>query len=450
MAALDALLLKGDAWPTTRPVMTMVLVLEQQPAPGRLEAAFRHAAAEVPRMHQRVVRSALAAGRASWVRDQNFDLDYHLRRIGAPGDGSFEAALEWASAGATAPFDAARPLWDAVIVDRLVDGRTVVVIRAHHAIADGVRAIQMMAALLDLEPDAASPEAPREVGRTELSPSTSQILRAFKRAWVTNPQKSSELSRSAFEAGLHPVQTLKNTNAYVRSALRTMDRGHAQPSPLMAGRGTSRRFTTMALPLDCLKAAAKKNAVTVNDVYLTALLGGVGKYHEAFELPPADVAVALPIDVAGEEQHEAGNHISAAILPGPASIADPIERLRAVHDLVASRRGEPGLRAMDHLAPTLGQLPARVAIAVMGVHARRVDLQASNLIGPSFPLFMAGEKVEQMNAFGPLPGVPVMAVLVSYDGMATIGFTLDPSAVTDIPLFTQCVRDSFDELVQID
>jgi len=198
-----------------------------------------------------------------------------------------------------------------------------------------------------------------------------------------------------------------------------------------------------------LKVIATKNAVTVNDVYLTGLLGGMGRYHEAFELPRCDVPIALPIDVAVADHHEAGNHIGAAILPGPASMADPVERLRAVHDLVVSRREEPGLRAMDHLAPTLGQLPARVAIAALGVHARRVDLQASNLVGPSFPLFLAGEKVEQMNAFGPLPGVPVMAVLVSYDGTCTIGFTLDPSAITDAPLFVECVRDSFDELIQI-
>ena len=449
VAALDELLLKGDAWPTTRPVMTMVLVLAEQPAPGRLEAAFVRAAAEVPRMRQRVVRSVLAAGRASWVADEDLDLDYHLRRIGAPGDGSFEAALDWASAGATAPFDAARPLWDATIVERLVDRRTLVVIRAHHAIADGVRAIQMMAALLDLEPHPPSPDAAQDDGRTELSPSTSQIVRAFQRVWVINPQTASDRSRSAFEASLHPFRMLVKSTAYVRSALRTMDRGDAHPSPLLSERGSSRRFATVALSLEDLKVIATKNAVTVNDVYLTGLLGGMGRYHEAFELPRCDVPIALPIDVAGADHHEAGNHIGAAILPGPASMADPVERLRAVHDLVVSRREEPGLRAMDHLAPTLGQLPARVAIAALGVHARRVDLQASNLVGPSFPLFLAGEKVEQMNAFGPLPGVPVMAVLVSYDGTCTIGFTLDPSAITDAPLFVECVRDSFDELIQI-
>ena len=58
-----------------------------------------------------------------------------------------------ASESATAPFDSARPLWDATLVTGVADGRAVLLLRLHHAIADGVRALHMMAHLLDLEPD---------------------------------------------------------------------------------------------------------------------------------------------------------------------------------------------------------------------------------------------------------------------------------------------------------
>lgn len=449
LAALDELLLKGDAWPTTRPIMTMALVLSRPPAAGLLEAAFDHATRAVPRMRQRVAHSAWTAGRASWVDDDAFDPAYHLRGIGAPGDRSLDAALEWASGASTVPFDPARPLWDAVLVERLVGGGAVVVIRAHHAIADGVRAIQMMATLLDLEPSPPSPPPRPDVNDapTVLSPDIAQVLRAAGRAWVTNPLQMGALASSVFGASLHPMRAVADTTSYVRSALRTVDRAHAEPSKLLSGRSSSRRFMTLEVSLDAMKATAKANAVTVNDVYLTGLLGGMRRYHEAFDLEAADVALALPINIGGTNQHEAGNHISAAIIPGPASIADPAERLRTVHELVTARRAEPGLRALDRLAPTLRQVPARVAIAVMGAHARRVDLQASNLVGPPCPVYLAGEKVERMYGFGPLPGIPAMAVLVSYGGVCTIGLTLDPAAVTDTVLFARCVADAFDELL---
>jgi len=448
LTALDELLLKGDAWPTTRPVMTLALLMSRTPEAGRLEAAFVKAISTVPRMRQRVARSVWTFGRASWVDVDEFELSYHLRRIGAPGDGSLDAALTWASAGATAPFDPARPLWDAVLVERLVDGRALMVIRAHHSIADGVRAIQMMAALLDLEPSPppGSSQDDAEKPPTVLSPNAAQLLRAIGRTWVTNPAQTVDVARSVSRASLLPAHAVADTTAYVRSAIRTVDSSRATPSTLLSGRSSSRNFATLEVPLDAIKATARTNEATVNDVYLTALIGGLRKYHQAFDRVPADIALALPIDVAGDSEHQAGNHISAAIIPGPASVEDPVARLRIVHALVASRRAEPGLGALDHLAPTLRQIPARAAIAAMGVHARRVDLQASNLIGPAFPLYLAGQKVHRMYAFGPLPGVPAMAVLVSYEGVCTIGFTLDPAAITDTDLFVNCVHDAFEEL----
>lgn len=450
LAALDELLLKGDAWPATRPIMTLSLVLSRTPDAGRLEQAFEQATRAVPRMRQRVAQSPWAAGRASWVNDDHFDLSYHLRSIGAPGDGSLDAALAWVSSGATAPFDPGRPLWDAVLIERLAGDGSLVVVRAHHAIADGVRAIQMMAALLDVDPSQRQPQHNDNADLSRaLSPNTAEMIRAFERAWVTNPRLANSMARSLQKVGLHPIDTLTSATAYVRSALRTLDRGTADPSPLFAARSPVRKFATLEVPLDAMKAAAKSNGAIVNDVYLTALLGGLTRYHQAFGLPAADFAVALPVDVSGANQHEAGNHISAAIIAGPASLEDPIARLRRVHDLVASRRAELGLQALDRLAPTLRQIPARLAIAAMGAHARRVDLQASNLVGPPCPLYLAGEKVETMFAFGPLPGVPAMGVLVSYNGMCTVGFTLDPAAVTDTALFVDCMHDAFEELFKI-
>jgi WS/DGAT/MGAT family acyltransferase len=449
LGALDELLLKGDSEPTTRPYMSLVLVLSRPPSAALLDAAFTRALSSVPRMRQRVARSSWTGGRASWVDDETFDLSYHLRRIGAPGDGTLAAALAGASAISTAPLDPARPLWEAVVVERLVDGRALLIVRAHHAIADGVRGIEMMAALLDLEPAPAGTPSAGDVDdlRRVLPPEAAQMLRGLARVWVSNPRRTSSLYWSLFRAGRRPMKAISDSASYVRSALRTVDRGDAAPSPLFANRSSSRRYATLEIPLDAMKSTAQVHGVTLNDVYLAALLGGWRRYHEAFDIPAADVPLALPIDVSGTQQHAAGNHISAAIIPGPASISDPAERLRAVHRLVLSRRAEPGLGAVNHLAPTFRQVPAPIAIAALGAHARRVDLQASNLMGPPCPVYIAGERVERLHAFGPLPGLPVMAVLISYEGVCSIGLTLDPAAVTDIELFLTCLHEGFDEIL---
>ena len=103
--------------------------------------------------------------------------------------------------------------------------------------------------------------------------------------------------------------------------------------------------------------------------------------------------------------------------------------------------------AAVRLAPVLHQIPAWIATAGINAYSRRVDLQASNIVGPDCAVYLAGAKVHRFYAFGPLPGVPAMAVLVSYEGICTIGFTIDPAAITDPELFVALTRESFDELL---
>ena len=99
------------------------------------------------------------------------------------------------------------------------------------------------------------------------------------------------------------------------------------------------------------------------------------------------------------------------------------------------------------LAPILHQVPTWVTTPALKAYARRVDLQASNIVGPDCAVFLAGTKVERFYAFGPLPGVPLMAVLVSYEGVCTVGFTVDPAAVTDVDGLMSCMQESFVELI---
>jgi hypothetical protein len=68
-------------------------------------------------------------------------------------------------------------------------------------------------------------------------------------------------------------------------------------------------------------------------------------------------------------------------------------------------------------------------------------------MGAPVPIFVAGARVERIYPFGPLPGVPVMSVLLSHCGTCCIGITLDPAAVTEPALFVDCVRAGFDEVV---
>ena len=222
VAPLDALLLKGDADPSTRAIMNAALVLSSEPDNDALGEAFDRAARAVPRMRQRVVDDGWYWGRATWVPDDAFDVMGHVRQVGAPGDGSVSAVLAMASSFATAPFDPAKPLWDATLVTGVEGGRAVLLMRVHHAIADGVRALHMMANLLDLEPHPSRDELPaleqrgagiRAVGERWVR-TTSQVM-------VTRQQRADSWLVSCWKARCTRARASPGPAGTSRSVLRT-------------------------------------------------------------------------------------------------------------------------------------------------------------------------------------------------------------------------------------
>ncbi len=448
VAPLDALLLKGDADPTTRAIMCAALVLAGTPEPARLTHAFERASRAVPRMRQRVTTSGWPLGRAKWVPDDAFDVGEHIRRVGAPGDTSVEAVLDMASESATSPFDPARPLWDATLVTGVAGDRAVLLLRVHHAIADGVRALHMLANLLDLEPDPATEDlVTLEQRGSGFKAARDHVVRTSSQTVLTSQHRANSLARLMVGGTFRPVETVSTAASYANSALRTYGHGSADPSPLLRARSRARKFATLEFPLSDLRRVAKAHAATVNDVFLAGLLGGMGAYHESHGVVVTDLPVAFPIDVGGEQSIDSGNHFSAAVISGPCSVSDPVGRLEAVHELVVSRRAEPGVDAPLRLAPVLHQAPTWLTAPTLKAYARRVDLQASNIVGPDCAVYLSGTKVERFYAFGPLPGIPVMAVLVSHEGICTLGFTVDPAAVTDLAGLMDCTRTSFADLM---
>jgi hypothetical protein len=85
-----------------------------------------------------------------WIDDPDLCIRSHVHRIGAPAPGSDQVL-----AGLVAQI-ASQPL------EGLAEGRVALVFKIHHAVADGVSAIQLLLQLLD-----PSPEGPEACGSHE-------------------------------------------------------------------------------------------------------------------------------------------------------------------------------------------------------------------------------------------------------------------------------------------
>src|SRR3954447_20806079 len=154
MSDADALMWTIEKDPLLRSTITAVSILDSSPDADRLVESLDRATRLVPRLRQRVVSNALSIAPPRWEFDPNYDLDYHLRWMRAPGEGSLRDLLDVAQPIAMQGFDRARPLWEFTVIDGLADGRAALIMKVHHAITDGIAAIKIAMHLFDLEREA--------------------------------------------------------------------------------------------------------------------------------------------------------------------------------------------------------------------------------------------------------------------------------------------------------
>jgi hypothetical protein len=144
-----------------------------------------------------------------------------------------------------------------------------------------------------------------------------------------------------------------------------------------------------------------------------------------------------------------GNHFVPARFDVPLVIEDPVERMRAVHELVAEQRAEPALDLVDPMAGVLNRLPRGITTEVFGSVLRGVDVVTSNVPGAPIELFSAGAKVTDMYAFAPLSGAAVNITLLSYVDTCHIAVNSDRAAVADPERLLACLREGWDEILAV-
>jgi hypothetical protein len=166
LTALDQLMLRAStAWPQDIGALALLDGANLLGPNGRLRIEAVREAIEsrlqlVPRFRQVVYVPRRGLGGPLWVDAPSFELGDHLRVHPLPA-GSGEADLLVAIERLRRqPLDPARPLWELWFLTGLPNRQVALFVRLHHAIADGMASMTIVAALLDPAPDAAATPAP--------------------------------------------------------------------------------------------------------------------------------------------------------------------------------------------------------------------------------------------------------------------------------------------------
>ena len=449
MSAFESVMWRLESDPRLRSPMVAVELLDTEPDWDRLYAAHDWGTRLVPRFRERVVEPPLGLGRPVWAVDPNFDLHYHLRRVRLPKPGSFDQVLELAEKAAMTPFDPARPPCEAILVEGLEGGQAAYVLKVHHSATDGLGGIQLLGMLhsRQREPMADKPQPPPP--EPERPASLSLLAEQVGRRALDAARGAVEALGMAGRLAARPDAVLTDAARFAGSLGRMLGPPPAPPSPLLRGRSLSWRFGVHEMPLDELKAAAKAGGGSLNDAYLAALLGGLRRYHDEFGVEIDELPIAIPISVRRGDHPMGGNRFAGARFAAPIGVRDPRERIELIREFVLGARAEPALDALNLIAPVMNALPAPLLRELSAGLTGAQDVQATNVPGIPYPVYMAGAQITRMYPFGPLPGCAVMAGLVSHSGTCCIGVNVDAAAVTDLGLFMDCLREGFDEVLAL-
>src|SRR5213078_2668421 len=137
-----------------------------QVRPSRLVTLLGERAARMPRLRWRVSPQRLPGAGDVWAADPRFDVRRHIRSHRLAGEDD-EAVAALVARLMTEPLDLAHPLWQLHVLTGLDGGRFAVLIKLHHAVADGLRAVELGVGLLDGYADRV-PAAPDPVDRSLL------------------------------------------------------------------------------------------------------------------------------------------------------------------------------------------------------------------------------------------------------------------------------------------
>lgn len=400
-----------------------------------------------------------------WVHDDDLDLDYHIRRTVLPRPGSRAQLDRLVGRLHSSLLDRSRPLWEFYVIEGLQSppgapkgSRHVAFYsKVHHAALDGAGGAALAQAILDISPvpREVPPPAPRSA-QDDAEPSLGALAKAGLRQTAGQYGKLVKMLPALAGTALQLLRPARDS-AGEKTSRRT---GNAWfgPKTVLNGNVTNQRlFAGLSLPLADLKAMARAHEATLNDVVLALCSGALRAYLDQHGgIPKEPLLAAVPVSLREAGNTTLNNQVSMMRMSLASTIADPLERLRAV------RRGAKASKALTGSVksvlptdyPSLGAPWLVGGLATLFGRSRIANqmppianVAISNVPGPKLPLYLAGAKL--LSYYPVSIAVHSMALNItvqSYGPSLDFGLTACRKAVPDLPWLAELIQQAFDEL----
>ncbi len=419
--------------------MLIVLQLDTTTIPGgytydRFRAELAERIRAVPEFREKLSPRFANPDHPAWVEDPEFNIAEHVHRIGVPEPGGPAELDEIYGYLAGLPLNRFRPLWEMWIIEG-VDGastteRLSVVIKIHHAAADGVTYSELFARLCSTEPDPPRREFVAATG-------TGQPMRIAIGGMARFASRPLHLARKVVPETVHTVR-----DAHRRAALgRAMAAPFSAPPTMFNSRFTANRNVAFTrLDLNEVKKVKNQFGVTVNDVVTALVSGSVRQFLlDRRELPSSSLTALVPASVHAPDRL-GRNQVSGMIATLQTQIADPVERLRAVAQSNTIAKEHSAAIGATLLEDWM-QLGGRALLAVIKRVYGRVtrsrpmyNIVVSNVPGPQPADYFMGAKVTAFYPVGPVMlGAGLNITVCTVGGKLNVGLISCPDVLPDLP-----------------
>lgn len=456
LTGLDAGFLYMET-PTLHMHTLKIAVLDPSTVPGgysfeRVKEVMAERLHLLPPFRRRVVDVPLKLHHPVWIEDPDFDLDLHVRRVGAPAPGGTREFAELISDITSRQLDRRRPLWEVWVVEGLEGGRVGFVTKMHHSVADGVAAADLLVNVLDTAPDAVVAR-PARPWRPEAVPSPWRLLRDAFAALGWNLRTLPSLVRRTV-AGVLAARRFRGTSDVAPTL------PFAGPNlPFNSALTAQRTFAMTTLPLADVKAVKDAAGTTLNDVVLAVCAGALRTWLLERGLPTGRALVAGVPTSTREKKGLVlqGNVVSNMFTSLRVDVADPVERLHETSRAATAAKGVHAALGPQLLADWSEVTPPRPFAWFMRQYSRwrladrhrpPINLVVSNVPGPREPLYVAGARLDGIWSVGPiLEGIGLNITMWSYLDDLNVGMVACPDAMPDLWSLAELLPVALDELV---
>ncbi|MBU6436590.1 MAG: wax ester/triacylglycerol synthase family O-acyltransferase [Betaproteobacteria bacterium] len=451
MSRVDTAWLRMDS-PENLMMIVGVWLLEPRVSIDAVRQRVEERLLKYRRFRQRVVEDAMGA---SWVDHTAFDITQHVveERLKADTKAALQARVGQLAAQ---PLPASRPLWQMHVIEDY-RGRTALIARIHHCIADGIALIGVMLSITDggkAPPARQHAESEDDwIKATLIEPFTQTTIKALGLTGNVTA-RGFQLLGAAIENPLKSLEPLRLAGQMLQDAVALGAMPDDSPTRLK-GKPSGKKIVAWSEPmaLDEVKAVGKALGCSVNDVLLGCVSGAIGAYlrDKGDDPDGQEIRAMVPVNLRPMEQAwKLGNRFGLVPLVLPIGVANPVQRVFTVHKRMGELKGSyQPILAFSVLA-VAGLLVKPAQHALLGSFSKKATAVMTNVPGPAGKLRFCGSTLEQTMFWVPQSGDIGMGVsILSYGGGVQFGLITDRGLCPDPQKIIDRFKPEFDKLLDV-